>query len=653
MFLQNSTESEVHNNLPKRHVVAATATAASASSGLLGANLWDVIPLAHLDAHSCGVEAFEYGHVHVSGSIVHEFFCELRKLWHYILIVLRNLKSELTLGPLIVEDVIANSHTNIFEYLFHHGSQLFHAIIREPHHLLILPEIVCDSIPIPSITGAIHRFAHIFFKLVHFVHDLLLGHIRHIFEHFFFHHHLGMRLREKLFEIKHAKLHYLQGFKSIFPIEESIMEPVVSTSSATASATATATATTYQNEPIIVPDYHKSLAEVLTSFRGAYDGYCASGIPHLIKAGAKSFSSATAISTITSYLSTPLRSYFGCEPTLVKDTEVSASSSASASVSTSVSSTQGSVINPIVPTIPIAPIESEIISSSASASATVATEAQPVISPVPIMVSPYVPLIKPISTLSPLIIPDTVENTISESSSSNMAVNAPEIVIPNTLGNTASSAASAAASASSTLNVASVPMGPLYLRRYNPRPFSPISTPTTTSIASSSASASASDILVEPNQNRFNLNEYYHLKNPLIRPQVLSSINSLASSSAAASVSASEDLSSVSAASSASAVSPSLNGFNLVFPRQKIINALGYDCLLPGDIVTVTLKNRSTLFGRVFDATSPITFNFLKPKLHASIFRNGRRIWTLLPRDFRDPACIRTLNNPLLLRHVF
>jgi len=636
MFLQNSTESEVHNNLPKRHIATTTAAAAtaSASSGLLGANLWDVIPLDHLDTHSCGVEAFEYGHVHVSGSIVHEFFCELRKLWHYILIVLRNLKSELTLGPLIAEDVIASSHTNIFGHLFHHGSQLFDAIIREPHHLLILPEIFCDSIPFPSITGAIHRFVHIFFKLVHFVRDLLLGHIRHIFEHFFFHHHLGIRLREKLFEIQHAKLHYLQGFKSMLPIEESIMEPIVSTSSATASATATAT--TYQNEPIIVPDYHNSLAEVLTSFRGAYDGYCASGIPHLIKTGAKSFSSATAISTITSYLSTPLRSYFGCEPTLLKDTEISTSSSASASVSTS---TQGSMISPIAPTVSILPIESEIISSSASASAAVATEAQSVISPAPMMVSSYIPMTEP--TLSPMIIPDSVENTISESSSSSMAVTAPEIIVPNTLGNTASS----------TLNVSPISMSPLFLRRYNPRPL-PISIPTSASVASSSASASVSNALIEPNQNRFNLNEYYHLKNPLIRP-VSPSRNSVASSSAAASTSASESLSSASAASSASAVSPSLNDFNLVFPRQKIINALGYDCLSPGDIVTVTLKNRSTLFGHVFDATSPITFNFLKPKLHASIFRNGRRVWNLLPRDFRDPACTRTLNNPLLLRHAF
>jgi hypothetical protein len=639
MFLQNSTESEVHNNLPKRHVATATAVA-SASSSLLGGNLWDNIPLDHLDAHSCGVEAFEYGHVHVSGSMVHEFFCELRKLWHYVLIILRNLKSGLTLGPLIAEDVMANSHTNIFGHLFHHGSQLFDAIIREPHHLLILPEIFCDSIPFPSITGAIHRFIHIFFKLVHFVRDLFLGHIRHIFEHFFFHHHLGMRLREKLSEIQHAKLHYLQRFKSILPIEQS-MEPIMESIVSTSSATASATATTYQNEPIIVPDYHKSLAEVLTSFRGAYDGYCASGIPHLIKTGVKSFSSATAISTITSYLYTPLRNYFGCEPTSIKNTEISAPSSVSACVDTS---TQGSVISPIVPTVPILPIESEIISSSASASAVVATEAQPVISSAPMMVPSYISLTEPVSTSSPMIIPDTVENTISESSFPSMA--APEIIVPNTLGNTASSAA---ASASSSLNVA--PTSPLFLRRYTSRPFLPISTPTA-NVASSSASASARDALVEPNQNRFNLNEYYRLRNPLIRP-ILPSINSVASSSATASASALEGLSSASAASSVSAVSPSLNNFNLVFPRQKITNALGYDCLSPGDIVTVTLKNRSTLFGHVFDATSPITFNFLKPKLHASIFRNGRRVWNLLPRDFKDPACIRTLNNPLLLRHAF
>lgn len=636
----------MHNSLLKRHVGAAASASASASSALVGGNLWDAVPLTDLDSHSCGVEAFEYGHVHVSGVIVHEFFCELRKLWHYVLIILRNLKSALTLGPLIAEDVIVSTHTSIFGRLLHHGLRLLRAIIREPHHLLLAPEILCDAIPFPSITGAIHRFVHIFFKLLRFVHNLFWDHIRHIIGHFFLHNHLGNLLREKLLGIDLAKVHFLQGFDSIIPAENIVTEPIISTS-ATASATATATATTYQDVPVFVPDYHKSLAEVLTSFRSAYDGYHASGIPYLIRTGAKSFSSSTVTSVITSYLSrTPLRSYFGCEPNFVTDTEVSASSSASASASTSISSTQVPLINPIAP---IVPVESEIISSSATASATATvteTETEPVISPAPIpLVSPCTPQIEPIPTSSPVIVSDTVKSTVSESSSSSVAVTTPKIGIPNTLGNTATAAAASSTSASSALNVAPV-IAPL-LRRYRPKPI--LSTPTATSASSSSASASSSNILVEPNQR---------LRNPLLLPRVLPAVDSsiAAASSTASSVSASGGLASSAssvASNTVSAVSPFLNRFNFVFPREKIINALGYDCLQAGDIVTVTLKNRSTLFGRVFDASSPIAFRFLRPRLYDSVIRNSGRIWNLLPRDFRDPECIEKLNNPLLLRYEF
>ncbi|RLU24246.1 hypothetical protein DMN91_004457 [Ooceraea biroi] len=623
--VENSTESETHNNLPKRHVVASASAAAAASSGLLGVNPWEVVPVTDLDAHSCGVEAFEFGHVHLSGVIVHEFFCELRKLWHYVRIILRNLKSELTLGPLVAEDTIATSHTTLFGHFFHHSPRFLQAIIRAPHHLLLLPEILRDAIPFPSITSAIHRFVHIFFKLVHFVRDLLYGHIRHVLRHVFSHHHLGIRLLEKLHGLKLAK-----GFDSILPIEEIVTEPIVST------ATATATATTYQ-EPV-VSDYHKSLAEVLTSFRGAHDGYYASGLPDLIRTGAKSLSLTTVVSKIGPYLpKIPLRSYFGCEqPVLAEDTTVSTSASASASVSSVplISPT----IAPIV-SAPVAPVETISSSASASAAAVVATE--PIISSTPFVPS-YTPVIEPMLTVPPVVVSDTVSDCASSSSS--VAIAAPGVTVPNTLGSVATAAAASAASAS-TLNVAPTPI--ISPRRYRPRPILPTIIPTVESVSSSSASASASDVLVEPSQNiRFD-----RLKNLLSRPRVLPS--SVAASAAAAASAAGGVSSSSAASSSAGGISPYLNDFNLVFPREKIINALGYDRLLPGDIVTLTLKNKSTLFGRVFDATSPIAFNFLRPKLHASIIRNGRRIWNLFPGDFRDPECVRTLNNPLLLRHVY
>lgn len=643
--MQNSTKSETFSNLLKRQAVASAAAAAAAtsSSGLLGTNLWEAVPLDDLDAHSCEVEAFSHGHLHVSGTIVHEFFCELRKLWHYGLIVMRNLRSELTLGPLVAGEVVGDG---ILARLFHHTLHLCRAVIREPHHLLILHDIIRDAVPFPSIIGAIHRVKTVFFKVLHFGLDLVRGHVRHLLVHFFSRGNLGVLLRERLYHLG-----------SILPLEKT----VASAATATATATTTTTAIASGDGSIVAPDYRTSLAEVLSSFRGFYDGYHASGVPHLVRAGTKSFSTSSVLPRIRSYLSRiPFSSY--CGPVEQSTTVTTSSASSASSVSTSSVGISEPVIAPVVsPVAPVIPVEAETASSSASATATATTtvvETQPPvfasveptvvpsISPYesasssaaavatavsPVAASPVVsgyqpvPLIQPVPTLSPAV----VSNTVSESSSSAVAVAAPEVV---------------------SAPVAERVPFTLPLRR--PRPILSAVAPAATAAASASASTDGRTLL-EPSRYRgLDLDVDRRIRYPLIRSRVSPAVlpSSAVTSSAAASTSVSDGSSSSAAASSsASSVSPA--GFSFVLPREQIIGALGYDYLSPGDIVAVTLKNRSTLVGRVLDANSPITFTFLRPKLRASLLRHGGRVWNLLPRDFRDPECVRKFNNPLLLRY--
>lgn len=712
-FLQNATASEKLSNLPKRQASASAAAAAAAASNLLGANLWDAIPVTDLDAHSCEAEAFDYGHVHSSGLVVHEFFCELRKLWHYFLIIVRNLRAGLTLGPLIAEEVIVEGH-GILHLLLHRIPRLLFTLIRAPHHLLILPDIIRDAVPFHSVHHALGRLIRVVLKVRHFVHDLLWGNVRYVLGHFFHLHHLGLNLRDRLLQLRLTRLHYLHGLGSVLPCENVVGGPIAATATsaaAAAAATATATATaTAADGGAIAPDYHSSLAELLSSFRGIYDGYYASGIPHLIRTGVTSISTSTTYSKVTSHLSnvptywTNIRSYLSRLPSLINNyapqgTTVTAASAASAS-----SSVGGSVASPIispvvgplirpaplVPLAPIAPVES--VSSSASASTTV-TETQPLvsaplisaplISAVPTVISPVVsssgaasaaataaataaaaasaasasPVVSSYQTAVPCapLVSETIENTVSESSSSSVAVASPEVVVPGISAGNAAAAASAAASVSSASDIGSA---------YRPRPvfgplsgYSPIlpsvSAPASAASASSSASVSSGGNLIDQYRGLdWNLGGRLPRIRQRIRPVILPAVapSSAAAATAAASSAASGGAAAASSASSASTLSS--GGLNFLLPREHIIGAIGHDYLLPGDLVSVTLRNKAILIGRVLDATSPISFSFLRPKLRAALFRHGGRIWNLSPWDFRDPECIRKFNSPALLRYA-
>ncbi|XP_017756290.1 PREDICTED: uncharacterized protein LOC108548035 [Eufriesea mexicana] len=72
-----------------------------------------------LKNYSCETEALNYGHEHLVDTIVHEFFCELNKLFHFILIAKQNLKTKSPLTQLfnITEDAISFTEFTFSETL--------------------------------------------------------------------------------------------------------------------------------------------------------------------------------------------------------------------------------------------------------------------------------------------------------------------------------------------------------------------------------------------------------------------------------------------------------------------------------------------------------------------------------------------------------
>lgn len=247
------------------------------------------------------------------------------------------------------------------------------------------------------------------------------------------------------------------------------------------------------------------------------------------------------------------------------------------------------------------------------------------------------PVVQPISTLPPQIV-----STVSESSS--VAVAAPEIAVPILEGTAAASSVASASNIVATPVVGRVPLFRGHKLRHRPI-MSNVAPAAAAAAAAASASATAA------RYRGLDLDIDRRLKHPLIFKHSRAFPATSSASAAAASTSVSDGASLSSAAASSSASSVSSGGYNVVLPREQVVGALGYDYLLPGDIITVTLRNKSILFGRVIDTTSPITFSFLRPKLRTSLLRHGGRFWNLLPKDFRDPEYIQKFNNPLLLRY--
>ncbi|XP_032681117.1 mucin-17-like isoform X2 [Odontomachus brunneus] len=782
---ENSTDPDDFNKLLKRHLHPGVV------GNILGANFLEEIPLEQLDSHSCMVEAFDYGHSHNSGLLTHELLCEVRKVPHYIRVGMRNLKSELTLGPMITEefegDVLGSFHRHI--------PQLFEAVIKEPHHLLILPEIIRDVVPFKSIFRAMHRINTVFFKVVHFVHNMIREHLFKIAENFLLHHNLGLHFLRILHHF--GKLHLVERVLGLaLPhLENIIAKPILSP-------------VTLHDDELYTPEYHHSLREVIATFQGVHDGYFASGIHDLFRSGVKTFFSESTRSTMTSFLSTipflnnfvpyldtittkfspvdvspvvnpifenfapvvapiidglsPVISPFGLgsvvnavEPVPIETetvrTSVSSESRASSIVEVAPEVApviESPVINPLVgysiinpvtsvypvvtkavapfayskasasivgaPNLVVSPVvggpiissfghlgsvispevyptatevmssasgmaktssivgspdlagtlASETVSSSTSSStSSTVVEAQPVVATKPV-VSYAAPTMLPHTVSAIPYVPSSVvsETTaVSESSSKSVSVTEsvapapvvetiPEVVDcgpapvvvsePAVESSVMTTASASTVTSSSASNVAAIQQHPSGLYPNVVSAVAPVA-PIVSASASSNAIVSTTDHLTKPLPFAgYGLN-YPGLS--LARPGYYSPLSF--SRALASAVAASKTVSTTSSTTSVI----SRRDFSFVLPREKIVNVLGSDCILPGDTVSVTLKNKAVLYGSVLDASSPITFSFLRPKLYNPLLRSGARVWNVLHSDFTDPECVEIFNDPALL----
>lgn len=811
------------NKVLKRHLVHGSEVEYPvATRKILGADFLEEIPLERLDAHSCETEAFEFGHEHHSALLMHQLCCEMRKFVHYMRIIGRNCKSELTLGPLVTEEKYDGDVLGTF---YRHTPQLLEAVIKEPHHLLILPEIIRDAVPFPSICEALHRIRVALFKVLHFGHSLIKIHLHHLLEYFFFHHNLGLDLLRILHDM--GKMHILEFFGFVLPAAEDLIKEKV------------LPLTEDCDDEQYVPEYKKSFEEVVACFRGAHDGYYASGIHDLFKSGIKTFASSTTTSAVSSFLSTipfvdnfapyldngladvspvevgpvvspiyeriapiveylrPLFSPLALGP-VVTPMETYAPVETE-TVSKSVTSASVDVVEPVeeypveglayspVDCEPlnevVVPVKEEAVSTTASVStvdvgnslaaetvtASVANVlpgvstpvvASPVVTPLlgyntalgvgsPLVTSPVIspltsygsllnpvasfypgnqlvsPMINPVlgnSVINPLmgyntlvnpvasvyapqaissltnaaiataavetepliaarpvseVVVEDVSDTVSQTSSTvvesmpAVVERIPEVVDCGSVPVVASGAVEDTVRTTTTETAAedivAIPVNARpygLVSGYKPG-FAPVSAigavekdVRTTAIEDvatvnngpflvsgyrpglASVAATTRDRLVEPLPfARYGLPypEYpmYPVESAAYRPLVPSV--ALSSAMGITDVSRTTVL--------------SRQEFSFVLDREKIIDVLGSDCITPGDVVSVTLRNKAVLYGSVLDAESPIRFSFLRPRLYGGLLHKGARVWNILHSDFKDSECTEIFNDPVLLSY--
>ena len=93
--------------LPKRHADTSVSEVLSESEVTIEQSYLAPMTLEQLDSYSCIEEASTFGHNEAPGALIHEVICELRKLWHYIVIAAQNLKTEFQIElPIETEEAI-------------------------------------------------------------------------------------------------------------------------------------------------------------------------------------------------------------------------------------------------------------------------------------------------------------------------------------------------------------------------------------------------------------------------------------------------------------------------------------------------------------------------------------------------------------------
>lgn len=140
--------------------------------------------LETLENYSCNTEALNYGHQHIIEIIIHESFCELNKLFHYILIAVKNLQSESSLIWLfnIVQDIISFGELIINETLpeiIEVELSNLEEFLRNPENIKNLINNIKKSVPI------FIPIAKSIIKLVNFVKEIFYR-VQNLFEYFNF-----------------------------------------------------------------------------------------------------------------------------------------------------------------------------------------------------------------------------------------------------------------------------------------------------------------------------------------------------------------------------------------------------------------------------------------------------------------------------------
>lgn len=177
--------------------------------------------LETLENYSCKTEALNYGHQYIMEIIIHESFCELNKLFHYILIAVKNLQSESSLMWLfnIIQDIISfgdliinNSLPEVIEVELSNLEEFLY----NPKNIESLINSIKKSIPIfipiaRSVINLVNSVKEIFFR------------VQNLFQHFDF------NLLEKIEDLKEiGKKLFVWGKQSItslynfalYPLEE-------------------------------------------------------------------------------------------------------------------------------------------------------------------------------------------------------------------------------------------------------------------------------------------------------------------------------------------------------------------------------------------------------------------------------------------------
>ncbi|XP_033177439.1 uncharacterized protein LOC100746661 [Bombus impatiens] len=132
-------------------------------------------PQDPLESNSCETQAASHGHRHRVGIIVHEYFCELNKFFHYVVDAGQSLKPESPFVHLlnITEDAILFTELEDLPELIEIGVTRLEAILKHPEKLETLLNIIRKSFRIVTpILKSVIRLKGCTVKFITHIQDL-------------------------------------------------------------------------------------------------------------------------------------------------------------------------------------------------------------------------------------------------------------------------------------------------------------------------------------------------------------------------------------------------------------------------------------------------------------------------------------------------